>query len=75
LDDVGDWERQRIQQARSQQIIGDAAHCKREIEALASEYGVDEVVIVTITHDFAARCRSYQLLADAFTLTSAVEAA
>jgi luciferase family oxidoreductase group 1 len=75
LDDVGDWERQRILQARSQQIIGDAAHCKREIEALAAEYGVDEVVIVTITHDFAARCRSYQLLADAFALTPAVEAA
>jgi hypothetical protein len=42
---------------------------------LATEYGVDEVVIVTITHDFAARCRSYQLLADAFALTPAVEAA
>ena len=29
-------------------------------------YGVDEFVVVTITHDFAARVRSYELLAEAF---------
>lgn len=75
LAEIGDWERQRIASARSQQIIGDPEHCKRAIEALATEYGVDEVVIVTITHDFAARCRSYALLADAFALTSAARAA
>ncbi|MBD0258571.1 MAG: LLM class flavin-dependent oxidoreductase, partial [Cytophagales bacterium] len=31
-------------------------------------YGVDELVIVTITHDFADRVRSYELLAEAFGL-------
>ncbi len=75
LANIGDWERHRIRQARSQQIIGDPQHCKREIENLARDYGVDEMVIVTITHDFAARCRSYRLLADAFALTSTAEAA
>jgi hypothetical protein len=30
---------------------------------------VDEVKVVTITHDFKARLRSYQLLAHAFSLT------
>lgn len=75
LGSMSEWEQSRITQARSQQIIGDAAHCKREIEALALEYGVGEVVIVTITHDFQARCRSYELLAEAFALTPAAQAA
>jgi hypothetical protein len=35
---------------------------------LAAEYGVDELVVVTITHDPKARLRSYELLADAFGL-------
>ena len=75
LAEIGDWERQRIAQARSQQIIGDPEHCKQGIEALAKEYGVEEVVIVTITHDFSARRRSYELLAEAFALTQAARAA
>ena len=75
LAEIGDWERQRVAQARSQQIIGDPEHCHAAIEALAKEYGVEEVVVVTITHDFAARCRSYELLANAFALTSAPRAA
>ncbi len=72
---AGEWEQSRIAQARSHQIIGDPAHCRREIEKLALEYGVGEVVVVTITHSFAARCRSYELLANAFALTPAAEAA
>lgn len=75
LAEAGDWERQRIAQARSQQVIGDPDHCRREIERLATEYGVDEVVVVTITHGFAARTRSYELLADVFGLTQAPAAA
>jgi alkanesulfonate monooxygenase SsuD/methylene tetrahydromethanopterin reductase-like flavin-dependent oxidoreductase (luciferase family) len=38
------------------------------IEAVAAEYGADEVILVTITHDHAARRRSYELIADAFGL-------
>jgi hypothetical protein len=38
------------------------------IEAVAAEYGTDEVILVTITHDHAARRRSYELIADAFGL-------
>ena len=37
--------------------------------ALADEYGVDELVVVTITHDPKARLRSYELLAEAFGLS------
>ena len=35
---------------------------------LAAEYDVDELVVVTITHDPKARLRSYELLAEAFGL-------
>ena len=49
-------------------VIGSPAKVRSELEALASEYGAEEVVVVTITHDHAARRRSYELLADAFGL-------
>jgi luciferase family oxidoreductase group 1 len=38
------------------------------IETIAHQYGADEVIVVTITYDHAARVRSYELLADAFGL-------
>ena len=44
---------------------------KPRLEALAASYGVDEVVVLTITHDFVARKRTYALLAEAFGLTMA----
>jgi hypothetical protein len=38
---------------------------------VAAEYGADEVLVVTITHDHAARRRSYELIAGAFGLIAA----
>ena len=35
-------------------------------EAVAAEYGAEEVMIVTITHDHEARRRSYELIAQAW---------
>jgi hypothetical protein len=35
---------------------------------VAAEYGVDEVMVVTITYDHGARRRSYELLAGEFDL-------
>ncbi len=49
-------------------IYGDPATCKAKLTELANKYGVSELVILTITHDPAARRRSYELLADAFQL-------
>jgi luciferase family oxidoreductase group 1 len=46
-------------------IIGSPEVVRAGIEALASEYGADEVIIVTITHDHGARRRSYELIAEA----------
>ena len=52
-------------------VVGDAAAVKAGLEAVAYEYGAEEVMVVTITHDHAARVHSYELLADAFGLESA----
>ena len=41
------------------------------IEAVAAEYGADEVMLVTITFDHADRRRSYELIAEAFGLQRA----
>ena len=49
-------------------IAGSPEKVKREIEAVAAEYGAEEVMIVTITHEHAARRRSYELIAEAFGL-------
>jgi luciferase family oxidoreductase group 1 len=49
-------------------IIGAPEVVKRGIEELASLYGAEEVMIVTITYDHSARRRSYELIAEAFRL-------
>jgi PleD family two-component response regulator len=38
------------------------------LEELARRYGAEELIVVTITHDHAARRRSYELIAQAFSL-------
>ena len=47
-------------------IVGAPVNVRAGIEQVAEEYGADEVIIVTITFDHAARQRSYELVADAF---------
>jgi len=63
-------ERLRIFFNRKRMVIGDPASAKARLGEMAAAYGVDEVVVVTITHDFQARLRSYELLAEAFGLAS-----
>lgn len=47
-------------------IVGSPTKVRAGIEALAAEYGSNEIMIVTITFDHAARRRSYELIAEAF---------
>jgi luciferase family oxidoreductase group 1 len=49
-------------------IVGSPEKVRAEIEAVAVEYGAEEVIVVTITHDHQGRRRSYELIADAFGL-------
>ncbi|HWF51964.1 MAG TPA: LLM class flavin-dependent oxidoreductase [Solirubrobacteraceae bacterium] len=57
---AGDRERRR------RATIGDPEQVRAGLEAVAAEYGADELMVVTITHDHQARRRSYELIADAF---------
>ncbi len=56
-----------LQRAR-RRITGSPTAVRAGIEAVARDYGADEVMIVTITWDHAARRRSYELVANAFGL-------
>jgi luciferase family oxidoreductase group 1 len=49
-------------------ILGTPEQVRAQLEQVAEAYGAEEVMVVTITHDHAARLRSYELLADAFGL-------
>ena len=51
-------------------IIGEPDTVRRGLDAVAREYGADEVMVVTITHEHRARRHSYELIADAFDLAS-----
>jgi luciferase family oxidoreductase group 1 len=53
---------------RRRSIVGSPATVAPLIRAVARDYGVDEVMVVTIAYDHAARRRSYELLAEAFAL-------
>ena len=64
-------ERRFVEHSRQRQIVGTPDVVKAQIEALAARYGVDEIVVLTITHDYQARKRSYALLAEAFGLAPA----
>jgi luciferase family oxidoreductase group 1 len=54
---------------RRRAIIGAPSEVRQRLEALAEEYAADEIMVVTITYDHAARLRSYELLAREFTLS------
>jgi luciferase family oxidoreductase group 1 len=56
---------------RRRAIIGDPEQVRACLESVAHEYGADELMVVTITHDHEARRRSYELIAEAFALGSA----
>ncbi len=51
-------------------IAGSPTTIRPAIEKLVEDYHADEVMIVTITHDHAARKRSYELVAEAFELSA-----
>ena len=61
-------EREYLDFARANSIYGDPARVRAKVEQMVADYQADEVVVVTITHDFGARVRSYELLAEAFGL-------
>ena len=59
-------EEAKLQQGRAGTVVGSQARVAAELTALAADYGVEEVMVLTVGHDPAARLRSYELLARAF---------
>jgi alkanesulfonate monooxygenase SsuD/methylene tetrahydromethanopterin reductase-like flavin-dependent oxidoreductase (luciferase family) len=56
------------QHAARRSVVGTPEQVHERLLAMAADYQADELIIVTITHDFKARLRSYELLAEAFGL-------
>jgi luciferase family oxidoreductase group 1 len=61
----------RVLYNRHRMIAGTPDVVKEKLIDLTNRYGVDEVVIATFADHFEERLRSYELLAEAFDLTSA----
>ena len=63
-------ERAALREYRALHFIGSPATVRPQIEAIAEELGVDEVMITTLIHSHEERLRSYELIADAFGMPS-----
>jgi luciferase family oxidoreductase group 1 len=59
-----DLEREKAAQARAKVVVGGPERAAAALGALASEFDVDELLVLTVCHDLAARRRSYELLAE-----------
>jgi luciferase family oxidoreductase group 1 len=57
-----------IARERARAIIGTPDHVKAQLLDIATAYAADELMIITITGDYASRMRSYELLAAEFAL-------
>jgi len=58
-------EKRYVEGQRARAVIGDAAHCRRALTEMAARYEADEVMVLTITGDYASRLRSYERLSEA----------
>jgi luciferase family oxidoreductase group 1 len=64
-----DAQRAKIESMRRKAYVGTAEQVRSQLTDLARQLELDELVVVTWTHDPAARHRSYELLAEAFGIT------
>ncbi len=65
---IGERERAVIARERPRSIIGTPGHVAERIRAVQDEFAADEVIVLTVAGSYAARLRSYELLAEAFAL-------
>jgi alkanesulfonate monooxygenase SsuD/methylene tetrahydromethanopterin reductase-like flavin-dependent oxidoreductase (luciferase family) len=59
-------EQDRIRYNRQRVVSGTPDKVKARLTQLAADYGIDEIVAVTICEDFDDRLESYRLLAEMF---------
>ncbi|MBA3956488.1 MAG: hypothetical protein H0X58_07475, partial [Acidimicrobiia bacterium] len=65
---VSRLERMQLAQGRPKRLVGAPDRIRAGLVALAADHDVDELIVLTVCHDPAARRRSYELLAEAFAL-------
>ncbi|HEX6593413.1 MAG TPA: LLM class flavin-dependent oxidoreductase [Bacillota bacterium] len=53
-----------VQKQKKASVVGNPQQVKQQLEQLQVTYGVDEFMLLTITHDYEARLRSYELIAE-----------
>lgn len=53
-----------IKRSRQKLIVGNPQEVKQQLNELQHLYGTDEFMVVTITHSYEARIKSYELLAE-----------
>ncbi|MCX7065860.1 MAG: LLM class flavin-dependent oxidoreductase [Proteobacteria bacterium] len=58
-------EREKIASRREHQILGTKEPVRAQLAALAASCGAEELVVVSITHEFQQRVRCYELLMEA----------
>jgi luciferase family oxidoreductase group 1 len=63
-----DQERAHIRSQRARLVHGSADTCREKLLALAEQFSADELMVLTITGDYATRLDSYERLARAFKL-------
>jgi len=68
-------EQARLAYHKGRVVSGTPAQLRPHLTRIAAAYEVDELSIVSITADFGDRLRSYELLAEAFELSSATSLA
>jgi luciferase family oxidoreductase group 1 len=59
-------ERRYVLGQRPRAVIGGPQACREALEAMAQRYAADEIMVLTITGDYASRMKSYELLMDSF---------
>ena len=64
-------ELQYIRGQRARAVIGSPQTCRERLLELAGKFSADELMVLTITGDYASRLESYELLARAFGLAGA----
>ena len=57
-------QKEMVKRSREKQIIGNPEKVVKELLSLKEIYNADEIMILTITHSYEARKRSYELIAN-----------
>ena len=68
--DYAPHEQAALAQLKANALVGSAPQVAEKLRALARTLSLDELVLITWTHDPAAQARSYQLLAQEFALAA-----